>query len=316
MMTLKLTEDISKQFKSKVKVEAHTASYLNGEVVDVDVINSNEKDYYDGHYYRVKVWTGTGYILNVYDVYANSAEEALEKVVAWAEKNDSAILSDVDELYSEIRNGFYADEYNSGDYEDESDFAENYLDYVYVDATMEGASKPYYVRGENLQILDGGIDENLKRESVNKRRTLGERKLTEADTDREEELRDRVYEILGDNDDILKEVLEELDNWNGYLGDNRYYPMDELEDFANGNAYDWIIKACRGSDADDPSAGFNPFSNYFRFDGYGDLVSTNYPDYSDQIDDYLITELIENYNNITIYDSELDEILKELVNSY
>lgn len=134
----------------------------------ITIINSEEKDYY-GKLYRVCVWCGYGYVLNVYYVYYGEIDEGiLEKVVTYAEKNDTEILLDVDSVYADLTD-CYKDEYEEYLEENpencEEDFISNVLDLIYVDATMEGASQPYYIRAENLRIEE--VNENLKEENKN-----------------------------------------------------------------------------------------------------------------------------------------------------
>jgi hypothetical protein len=42
------------------------------------------------------------------------------------------------------------------------------------------------------------------------------------------------------------------------------------------------------------NAAFNPNRDYFKYNGYGNLVSTNYPDYSDKLDRYAVEDMLEN----------------------
>jgi hypothetical protein len=53
---------------------------------------------------------------------------------------------------------------------------------------------------------------------------------------------------------------------------------------------------------------FNPNRDYFRYNGYGNLVSTDYKDYSDRLDDYFLDELIDNANHLDL-DDEVMEII-------
>lgn len=43
-----------------------------------------------------------------------------------------------------------------------------------------------------------------------------------------------IIEYLKNNEEIYNDCMEELDGYNGYLGDNRYYLMDELDELHNG----------------------------------------------------------------------------------
>lgn len=96
------------------------------------IINPEDADYYDNRLWEVALWGGVGYYLDTFQVYADSAETALEIIVAYCERRGfTGLIYTQDEI----------------DIEDE-DY------YVYVDATMEGASQPYYVLNENLIIRE------------------------------------------------------------------------------------------------------------------------------------------------------------------
>ena len=109
----------------------------------------------------------------------NKAEQALEIAVANAEINMPGILFDFDSIRDYVYTT-YEDEYRewledkSGEeYSyDESwfDFAQEYLGYVYVDATEYGASQPYFVEGDSLKIEESNDEpitfEESKKEEI------------------------------------------------------------------------------------------------------------------------------------------------------
>lgn len=131
---------------------------------DIEIINQDDKEYYDGKLYQVGIWPGAGYQLATFYVYANSEETALNLVVADAELNAPNLLFSVSEIEDMIAED-WQDEYNEfiseADDRDDFTFATEYLNYIYVDATMEGASQPYFINGENLSIIEV---ENIKEE--------------------------------------------------------------------------------------------------------------------------------------------------------
>lgn len=49
-----------------------------------------------------------------------------------------------------------------------------------------------------------------------------------------EEITADIIDFLWANEDIYNEAMEELDSYNGYLGDDRYYSMDELDELYSG----------------------------------------------------------------------------------
>ena len=136
-----------------------------------------------------------------------------------------------------------------------------------------------------------------------------------------------IIQYFKENEDVFNDCMEELDSYNGYLGDDRYYNMEELNDLYSGQEPQEILfRAFYGFDADswhtDRSGNkiyeaFNPNREYFYFNGYGNLVSSDYKDYSDKLDEYVIEEMsknrgdidsIENDNTLTELFDELEEI--------
>lgn len=98
---------------------------------------------------EVSIWLGSGYTTaNIYvDVDANNVEGALEEAVAVADKRGwTDILLDTTEVEKDMAaDGHYNLETGEGN----AVFDETYL---YVDATMAGASQPYYVYSENFGV--------------------------------------------------------------------------------------------------------------------------------------------------------------------
>ena len=123
------------------------------------------------------------------------------------------------------------------------------------------------------------------------------------------ELLARAEEILRNDDDIFVSCCEELDCYNGLLGDDRCEPMDFFDDyFCDTRPLDIINRL----DCD-----FNASDDYFYFDGCGNVCSTDYPAdrYRDLIDyDDLVDSLVDDYNHIDIYNDRLDEVIEALVN--
>lgn len=88
----------------------------------------------------------SGYYLPAFGAFATSEQDALEKVVGYLDQNGD--------------NGFFCDEDAESEREElaqqgyDEDEIDNELDgtFLYVDATMDGASGPHYVFIENLSI--------------------------------------------------------------------------------------------------------------------------------------------------------------------
>ena len=138
---------------------------------------------------------------------------------------------------------------------------------------------------------------------------------------------EKIIEFFENNEDTFIECIEELDSYNGYLNDDRYYEMELLNEFYNSTEpLDILYRTFYGYDADNytfDSSGnktnseFNPNREYFKYNGYGNLVSTNYKDYSDKLDIYFIDALIENKEEINeVKLSELQAEAENILKNY
>lgn len=139
-----------------------------------------------------------------------------------------------------------------------------------------------------------------------------------------EQITNNIIEFFENNKDLFIECIEELDSYNGYLNDDRYYYMEDLNEFYNGvEPIELLYRCFYGYDDDnymtDASGhkthdAFNPNREYFRYNGYGNLVSSNYKDYSDKLDNYFIDALIENRQYIDSIENndELQQLFDEL----
>ena len=133
----------------------------------------------------------------------------------------------------------------------------------------------------------------------------------------------QVKEWFENNEEAFCEVIEELDSYNGYLGDDRYYPMEELDEFySNTEPTEILTRAYYGHDDetytlnDDgtknfSTSTFNPNREWFYFNGYGNLVSSDYKDYSYRLDNYFVDEVLENRYELPSVENyeELAELL-------
>lgn len=125
----------------------------------LNIINPEDKDYYNGKFYMVGLYPGAGAELATFYVYAGCKEEALELVVAYLDMQptESNLLYTTEEIENYISESF-ADEFQEYMQDnpdaDTFQFATDYLGYFYVDATMQGASQPYFVEGNNLRVKE------------------------------------------------------------------------------------------------------------------------------------------------------------------
>ena len=134
----------------------------------------------------------------------------------------------------------------------------------------------------------------------------------------------QILDYFEENKDVFAEVLEDLDSWNGYLGDDRVYSMDELDElYHDADTTEILRRAFYGYDADTWTTdahgektygAFNPNRDYFYFNGYGNLVSTDWKEYEDQLDKWTIEAM--NDNRVHLYslkgNAELEELFDTL----
>ena len=129
-----------------------------------------------------------------------------------------------------------------------------------------------------------------------------------------------------ENEDIFNDCIIQLDDYNGYLNDDRYNDMELLNEIYSGaEPLEILRRAFFGYDADNwhtdgsgnkMHAEFNPNRDYYKYNGYGNLISTDYPDYSEYIGKYAIAEMSEYRRWIDAIDDneELSELFDELEN--
>lgn len=132
----------------------------------------------------------------------------------------------------------------------------------------------------------------------------------------EKEITAEIIEYFREHEEIFNEAAEQLNDYNGWLDDDRCIPMDEFDEiFRNTKPSEIAARIYYGwSDRYGHSSEFNPNCEYFYFNGYGNLVSTDTKDYSAYLDKYIIESMAENRNSIyAIEDSEeLTELFDEL----
>ena len=131
-----------------------------------------------------------------------------------------------------------------------------------------------------------------------------------------------ILKYFEENEEEFNEVIEDLDAWNGYLGDDRYYDMEMINEFYAGTDADEILRrAFYGYDSEtwttDASGNkeygaFNPNRDYFTYNGYGNLVSADYKDYTDKLDEYFVEEIIDNAGQLDTIPAEVKEIIESI----
>lgn len=122
------------------------------------------------------------------------------------------------------------------------------------------------------------------------------------------------------NEEDFNHDIEELDSWNGALGDNRIEEMDFLDELYQGKeATEILRRAFFGRDDDGwhyedgekVHESFNPNRDYFYFNGCGNLVSTDERDYSDFLDENFVQDIIDNECHLDLSDGA-----QEIIDNY
>lgn len=114
-----------------------------------------------------------------------------------------------------------------------------------------------------------------------------------------DEKREALREWLGNlSDDEILSIVREINGYNGRLEELVWYDMEyEFDELMNGlSPWDIARMIYYGE--------FNPTNNYWRYDGYGNLESTDYIDYGE----YDIDDIIDAIENI-----ETDYIPNEII---
>ena len=118
------------------------------------------------------------------------------------------------------------------------------------------------------------------------------------------------------NEEDFNHDIEELDSWNGILGDNRIEEMDFLDELYQGKeATEILRRAFFGYDdayaKSEQRAPFNPNRDYFYFNAYGNLVSTDYKDYSNYLDLDYVQDIVDNYGHL-----DMSVWAQEIIDNY
>ena len=93
----------------------------------------------------------------------------------------------------------------------------------------------------------------------------------------------RAY--LLNNMETTRELIQEVNSWNGALECLDYIDMDFFNDYMADSDPMWIAERIFYGD-------FNPNDDYFQFNAYGNLVSYDLWDINAEIEDY-IEEVID-----------------------
>ena len=275
----------------------------------LDIINPEDKDYANGKLMKVCIWSGAGYVLDTFYMYATDAETALEIAVADAEKNDPGVLITDQEVYDETY-GFFKDDFekfiqeNGYTEEDYYDFATEYLDYVYVDATEHGASQPYFVRGENLRIEE--VKDINESDKPKKKKALKEAHLLSNED--KDWLEKQGHSKKLDNKIKNFKPSGDVDNDENKLEDIAYkYFYDEVG-IHNGN-----IEKCYSAWAHDKALDLNNIDDSSELDAYMDyeLEDDNTPYGGVSFDGEKVRDFIAEFEDEIKTLDDLNKALKD-----
>lgn len=119
-----------------------------------------------------------------------------------------------------------------------------------------------------------------------------------------EEIEAEAIEMIENSDDLLVELVNELDNWDGYADGFRAYPMCEIDDFFTKPSELIEKLTCDFCSTDD----------YFYFSIYGLESTDNVADlYRDNVTcSELLTKVLDDRNHINIDNSDFEDLLDEM----
>ena len=101
----------------------------------------------------------------------------------------------------------------------------------------------------------------------------------------------KVLEIV--DSDILMELVQEVNSWDGSLDYLECIDMELLDDYLIGLTPTEIANKIHYGD-------FNPNNDYFRFNGYANLVSLSQLEYEEELDSFeeeIVERFIELYED-------------------
>lgn len=105
---------------------------------------------------------------------------------------------------------------------------------------------------------------------------------------------EKAIAYFDDNDSEFIATIEDLDSWNGYLDGKRYESMDTFNDYFYGT------RDILGDIIGRLSSNFNPIDEYWYFDYWGEINSTDEIDYSDDLDESFIEALYATRDDIDV----------------
>ena len=123
------------------------------------------------------------------------------------------------------------------------------------------------------------------------------------------ELIDKAREMLEEDAELFCQMIDELDSWNGYADGFRVFDMYMLNDLYYGQPASKLLEDINGNH-------FDLSDEYFVDTIYGlRSIEDKYVEYSDNVDvGELLDNIIENYSNLDLDNTEFGELIGEIVN--
>lgn len=118
---------------------------------------------------------------------------------------------------------------------------------------------------------------------------------------REDAIRTYVENLSGDD---LAYLIAYINSYDGSFEESTYYDMEEFDEFMSNYKPMELAQMIHFGD-------FNPNDDYFRFDGYGNLVSLDWQDIVDDaesLESDIINHLVNYYSGDTPW-AELDYLV-------
>lgn len=119
---------------------------------------------------------------------------------------------------------------------------------------------------------------------------------------------EEALEMLKNDDELFVEMVNELDNWNGFADGFRAWSMDDIDELFCDMKVSKFLSIL--------APGFNLNDNYMVDTIYG-LDSTN--DIADlyraHVDEgELLDNVIDNYSNLYFYNDDFEDLIKQIAN--
>lgn len=128
------------------------------------------------------------------------------------------------------------------------------------------------------------------------------------------ELKKALCDAMQNDSTLADELFYELNSWNGFHADDEHFLMTDIDNFFERPSdimprmfygYDEYYKDEYGHHTE----AFNPNRDYFYFNGYGNLVSTDEPTPSSDYIDEMIDEIER--DNFSSLPSAIEDIIAE-----